>query len=96
MKSKLLRIIYLFALVITLSGCATYSGGNIFDPQIVAGNGRYVTLYDPVGLPGAMEVAADNYCKQFNRLAQFQSMGGSAFQCGGRRASLCATYNCVQ
>ena len=93
MKSRFLVVIFILA----LSGCATTSGGSsIFAPRVVAGNERYVTLYDPIGLPGHMEVAADEYCARYNRFAQFQSIGGSTFQCSGRSVNLCATFNCVQ
>ncbi len=85
----------LVVVVLLLSGCATNGGGSFFDPNLVAGNERYVTYRDDIGLPGRMEQMASVHCQKFGRIAQFQSRGGSGFQCSGRDSNLCSTYTCV-
>lgn len=81
---------------LSLAGCAAPGGGGFFDPQVVAGNERYVTVYDAMGLPGNSEQTAAAYCSKYGRYAQPQGYGGNAYQCAGRYAQLCMTYNCVQ
>lgn len=93
MKTKLLLVIV--ASVIILLGCASARGGRgFFEPEIVSGNERYVTLWDNIGIPGKVEKAANAYCKRFGRFAEYQSKGGDAFECYNK--NLCTTYKCVQ
>lgn len=92
------KLILAAAIAAAISGCQTGSGGGggFFDPQIISGNERYVTIYDGIGIPGKSEQVAAEHCKKFGRYSQFQSKGGDGYQCSGRSQNLCATYTCVQ
>lgn len=86
----------IIAMVIALSGCAEVTKTLLPEPEIISANERYITLQDYVGFPGKVEQMAAAHCRQFGRIAQFQSKGGSGWQCDGRNSNLCSTFSCVQ
>lgn len=90
-----MRTLFVVVLLALLSGCATNGSGRSFlDPDVVSSNERYITLFDNIGIPGRVQQMASEHCQRFGRIAQFQAMGGSGFQCG-MGPTVCSTYTCV-
>lgn len=87
-----MKYITLILATLLITGCAT-NGGNFFDPEVVGGNERFVVIHDPFGIPGKSQAAAESHCSTHGRYAQFQSMGGNAFQC--THVAYCQTYVCT-
>ena len=54
---------------ILLSACATTGGGSFFDPEVSSGNARFVSIYDPIGIPGKGMQMASSHCSNHGRTA---------------------------
>jgi hypothetical protein len=81
--------------VVLLSGCATTGGGSFFDPEVSAGNARFVSIYDPIGIPGKGMQMADSHCSNHGRTAVPRGRGGEGTQCAVS-PEYCTTYECVE
>ena len=82
--------------VLLLSACATNGGsGGFFDPEVSAGNARFVSIYDPIGIPGKGMQMASSHCSNHGRTAVPRGRGGEGTQCAVG-PQYCTTYECVE
>ena len=80
---------------ILLSACATTGGGSFFDPEVSAGNARFVSIYDPIGIPGKGMQMASSHCSNHGRTAVPRGRGGEGMKCAVS-PEYCTTYECVE
>ena len=80
---------------ILLSACATTGGGSFFDPEVSAGNARFVSIYDPIGIPGKGMQMASSHCSNHGRTAVPRGRGGEGMKCAVG-PEYCTTYECVE
>ena len=90
-----MKTIFGLLFVLLLTACAAPGQPGLLDPSVSAGNDKFVSLYDPMGLPNASYHMAVWYCQTYGKSPVPQGRGGAGALCSGNGQSLCMTYLCM-